>query len=74
MAHNYPSFISRKELADAMGVSKYSIMRWTKLRGFPEPLPNSGRIPVYDIREVENWLRHCPQSNSVVNETGIDHD
>ena len=32
----------------------------SELKGFPNPLPNSGRTPIYDLDEVERWLRSEP--------------
>ena len=57
MTHQQSRLIGRKELANAMGISKYTMLRWSKLKGFPNPLPNSGRTPIYDLEEVERWLR-----------------
>ena len=34
MSHEQSRFIGRKELADTMGISKYTILRWTMLRDF----------------------------------------
>ena len=62
MSHDLSRFIGRKELADAMGVSKYTILRWTKSKAFPKPLPNSGRTPIYDLQEIEEWLRISPKT------------
>lgn len=60
MTQQQSRLIGRKELANAMGISKYTILRWSKLKGFPNPLPNSGRTPIYDLEEVERWLRSEP--------------
>jgi len=60
MTYQQSRLIGRKELANAMGISKYTMLRWSKLKGFPNPLPNSGRTPIYDLDEVERWLRSEP--------------
>jgi predicted DNA-binding transcriptional regulator AlpA len=50
-------FIGRRELLRELGVSKSTLIRWTTARGFPQPLPNSGRVPIYDRAHIERWFR-----------------
>jgi predicted DNA-binding transcriptional regulator AlpA len=50
-------YIGRRELLKQLGISKHTLLRWTKQRKFPAPLPGSGRTPVYDMRQVDAWLR-----------------
>ena len=49
-------FVGRRELLRELGVSKTTILRWTTTRGFPEPLPRSGQIPIYDRAAINEWL------------------
>jgi predicted DNA-binding transcriptional regulator AlpA len=51
------SFIGRRALLRQLGISKCTLLRWTKTRAFPEPLPGSGQTPIYDITEIDAWLR-----------------
>jgi predicted DNA-binding transcriptional regulator AlpA len=74
MSHEQSRFIGRKALADTMGISKYTILRWTKLKGFPEPLLNSGRTPIYDLQEIENWLRGISTTTSEKLHQGVNHE
>jgi predicted DNA-binding transcriptional regulator AlpA len=50
-------FIGRRELLRELGISKSTIIRWTAERGFPPPLPNSGRVPVYERAHIDRWFR-----------------
>ena len=74
MTHEQSRLIGRKELANTMGISKYTILRWTKLKGFPKPLPNSGRTPIYDLQEIENWLRGLSKTTSEKPHQGVNHE
>lgn len=53
-----PRYIGRPELLKQLGVSKYTLLRWSKQRGFPAALPSSGKTPTYDLTEVDAWLRN----------------
>ena len=52
-----PRYIGRPELLEQLGVSKATLLRWSKKRGFPAALPASGKTPIYDLQEVDAWLR-----------------
>ena len=52
-----PRYIGRPELLKQLGISKYTLLRWCKQRGFPAALPASGKTPIYDLQEVDAWLR-----------------
>ena len=55
-------FIGRPELLEQLGVSKATLLRWSKQRGFPAALPASGKTPIYDLQEVDAWLRNSPNT------------
>ena len=50
-------YIGRRELLEQLGISKHTLLRWSKRRGFPAALPSSGKTPIYDTQEVDAWLR-----------------
>lgn len=49
-------FIGRRELLNELGISKTTLLRWTAERGFPQPLQNSGQVPIYDRATIVEWL------------------
>ena len=49
-------YITRIELTQMLGVSKDTIRNWTKNKEFPSPLENSGRVPIYRMLDIKNWL------------------
>ena len=49
-------YITRTQLAEELGVSIATIRNWSKQRGFPNPLPQSGKVPIYKISELVSWL------------------
>lgn len=53
-------YISRRALLKQLGISKHTLLRWCKQRGFPAALPSSGKTPIYDLQEVDAWLRTPP--------------
>lgn len=50
-------YIGRRKLLEQLGISKHTLLRWSKRRGFPAALPSSGKTPIYDMQEVDAWLR-----------------
>ena len=48
--------ISRKQICKQLGVSRDTIRNWISKRNFPEPLSTSGRDPLFNIKEVKEWL------------------
>jgi len=48
--------IPRGQLCDELGVSRSTIKRWIETRNFPQPLPASGREPLFDPKAVQYWL------------------
>ncbi|WP_367117634.1 helix-turn-helix transcriptional regulator [uncultured Roseovarius sp.] len=57
-----PRYIGRPELLKQLGISKATLLRWSKKRGFPAALPASGKMPIYDLQEVDAWLRNSPNT------------
>lgn len=49
-------YITRTQLAEELGVSIATIRNWSRQRGFPDPLPKSGKIPIYKVSEVISWF------------------
>ena len=49
-------YITRTQLAEELGVSIATIRNWSKQRGFPDPLPQSRKVPIYKISELVSWL------------------
>lgn len=45
------------DLAEWLRVSRKSIYRWVRERRLPQPLRRSGRLLLWDRREVERWVR-----------------
>ena len=50
------TYVTRGELASELNVTKATIRQWEALRGFPQPLPGSGRVPLYKTADVAAWL------------------
>ena len=49
--------IPRSRLCEELGVSRSTIKRWIESRNFPKSLPSSGREPLFDLEQVEDWLK-----------------
>ena len=49
-------YINRTKLAEELGVSIATVRNWSKQRGFPNPLPKSGKVPIYKTSELISWL------------------
>ena len=49
-------YVNRTKLAEELGVSIATVRNWSKQCGFPNPLPKSGKIPIYKVSEVISWL------------------
>ena len=50
------NFISRKDVLEMFSVSVWTLRRWEKKRGFPEPIPVSGAIRMYVKSDVDEWV------------------
>ena len=49
-------FISRKEILNTFDISVWTLRRWEKYRGFPEPISVSGIKKMYVKPEVDAWV------------------
>ncbi len=48
--------ISRQNICKQVGISKDTIRNWIKNRNFPKPLISSGRDPLFNLQEVNEWF------------------
>ena len=48
--------ISRKQICKQIGISKDTIRNWINNRNFPKPLISSGRDPLFNLQEVNEWF------------------
>ena len=46
----------RGQLCEELGVGRSTIKRWIETRNFPQPLPASGREPLFDPKADQYWL------------------
>tara|TARA_B100000989_G_C19124676_1_gene296856 strand:- start:225 stop:476 length:252 start_codon:yes stop_codon:yes gene_type:complete len=51
----YLNVILHTQLCEQPGVGRSIIKRRTKTRNFPEPLPASGREPLFEPKAVQYW-------------------
>lgn len=49
-------YVNRSQLAHELGVSIATIRNWSRQSDFPDPLPNSGKVPIYRTDEIVSWL------------------
>ena len=50
--------ISRKQICKQIGISKDTIRNWIDNRDFPKPLIASARDPLFNFKEVKEWLHN----------------
>ena len=50
------TYITRTQLAEELGLSIATLRNWSKQSEFPEPVQNSGKVPIYRTSEVTSWL------------------
>jgi excisionase family DNA binding protein len=50
--------ISRKQICKQIGITKDTIRNWIDNRDFPKPLIASGRDPLFNFKEVKEWLHN----------------
>ena len=55
--------IPRKYICHQLGISRNTIKRWTKERGFPTPLKASGQEPLFDADAVNDWFQSMEAQN-----------
>jgi DNA-binding transcriptional MerR regulator len=58
------TYVTRGELAEELRVTKATIRQWETLRGFPQPLPGSGRVPLYKTADVAAWLEGAEEDRT----------
>lgn len=58
------TYVTRGELASELSVTKATIRHWESLRGFPQPLPGSGRVPLYKTADVAAWLEGAKEDQA----------
>ena len=49
-------FVSRKDILATFDISVWTLRRWQKHRGFPEPISVSGIKKMYIKSEVDAWV------------------
>jgi excisionase family DNA binding protein len=62
MVHSL-SVIPSAQLCEQLGVSRSTIKRWITERNFPSPIKASGREPLFDVNQVEAWIKQMETSN-----------
>ena len=55
--------IPRKYICHQLGISRNTIKRWIKDRGFPTPLKASGQEPLFDSDAVNLWFEKMEVGN-----------
>ena len=55
--------IPRKYLCERLGVSRNTIKRWIKHRGFPKPMKASGQEPLFDSDAINQWFEETEAGN-----------
>ena len=50
------NFVSRKDILATFDISVWTLRRWQKHRGFPEPISVSGIKKMYVKPEVDAWV------------------
>ena len=49
-------YISRKALLEELGISRQTLSRWIKTRGFPKPLQKSHGVAIFKTEEIDVWF------------------
>jgi prophage regulatory protein len=58
-------FIKEKECKHITGLSRATRYRWYKANKFPAPIRLSGRITVWRLSEIMQWIeQNCAQSRT----------
>ena len=55
-AQGLDSFCTSKELCARLGVTRSTVWRWQRERGFPPPKKLGQRVARYRVAEVDAWL------------------
>ena len=57
-------YITRTQLAKELGLSIATLRNRSKRSEFPDPVPNSGKVPIYRTSEVTSWLEGLNNGNA----------
>jgi predicted DNA-binding transcriptional regulator AlpA len=80
-AHDDLALIRKSELARHLGITTYTLDRWTRAGTFPRPIFTSDQAPArWRVRDVEAWLakrqnsrRRTPPRKSALKRVDNDH-
>ena len=50
--------ITRAQVCRELNCHRDTIKRWIKKKGFPTPLPCVSREPIFDLNDVNEWIRN----------------
>lgn len=62
MTESVEKYLSEKQLAEALGVTRYIIRKWRKREGLP--FITAGTRFLYKLSRVKAWLEKKEQSNN----------
>lgn len=54
---DWPELLSQQELAARLGVSRWTVLRWTQRQLIPGVIELPGRVVRYDADQVLAWVR-----------------
>lgn len=59
-------FIGQSELLDEIAVSRVSLLKWRKFKGFPNPVRRDGTSKLYNTAEIASFLRESGTNVRIV--------
>jgi len=62
--------ISQPELCDALGVSRYTLERWTRQGRFPKPIKLTEKTVTWKVSDIEAWLAQRSRSRKRAKKRG----
>ena len=51
------NYKSRRDVLNQFGISVRTLGRWEKYRNFPKHIRVSELVKIYDVQEIDNWLK-----------------